>query len=79
MTIADFSWLTKKEPEKSLVEGKQRSSGRDNKGRVSSRFRGGGHKRLYRMIDFRQTGKFGIPANVVAVGNPCRVVRELGS
>lgn len=67
MTIADFSWLTKKAPEKSLVHGKQRSSGRDNKGRVSSRFRGGGHKRLYRIIDFRQTSKFGIPAKVVAL------------
>ncbi len=67
MTIADFSALTKKEPEKTLVHGKQRSSGRDNKGRVSSRFRGGGHKRLYRMIDFRQTGKFGIPATVIAL------------
>ncbi len=67
MTIADFSWLTKKEPEKTLVEGKQRSSGRDNKGRVSSRFRGGGHKRLFRIIDFKQTTKFGIPANVRAL------------
>ncbi len=67
MTIADFSGLTKKEPEKTLVWGKQRSSGRDNKGRVSSRFRGGGHKRLYRMIDFRQTGKFGIAATVNAL------------
>ena len=67
MTIADFSWLTKKEPEKTLVEGKKRSSGRDNKGRVSSRFRGGGHKQLYRMIDFKQTTKFGIPARVSAL------------
>lgn len=67
MTIADFSELTKKEPEKTLVEGKQRSSGRDNKGHVSSRFRGGGHKRLYRIVDFTQTTKFGIPARVSAL------------
>ncbi|MSR86985.1 50S ribosomal protein L2 [Candidatus Peribacteria bacterium] len=67
MTIADFSWLTKKKPEKSLVVGKQRTNGRDNKGRVSIRHRGGGHKRLYRMIDFSQTGKFGIPATVMAL------------
>lgn len=67
MTIADFSWLTKKEPDKALVEGRRRSSGRDNKGRISSRFRGGGHKRLYRVIDFKQTTKFGIPARVAAI------------
>ncbi len=67
MTIADFSGLTKKEPEKSLVVGKRRSSGRDNKGRVSSRFRGGGHKQNYRLIDFKQVDKFGIPASVTAL------------
>src|SRR5688572_22871259 len=67
MTIADFSGLTKKEPEKSLVVGKQRINGRDNKGRVAVRHRGGGHKRLYRMIDFRQTTKMGVPATVVAI------------
>jgi large subunit ribosomal protein L2 len=67
MTIADFSTLTKKEPEKRLVVGKQRVSGRDGKGRVSVRHRGGGHKRLYRLIDFRQNRKLGIPARVLAL------------
>ena len=67
MTIADFSWLTKKRPEKSLVMGKQRISGRSSDGRVSIRHRGGGHKRLYRMIDFRQNRKMGIPATVTAL------------
>ncbi len=67
MTIADFSWLTKKEPEKTLVRGKMRINGRDNKGQVSIRHRGGGHKRLFRMVDFKQTGKFGIPARVAAL------------
>lgn len=67
MTVADFSDLTKKRPEKSLSVGKQRSSGRDNKGQISSRRRGGGHKKLYRLIDFRQTDKHGIPAQVTAI------------
>ena len=64
MTVADFSDITKTEPEKSLVWGKQRISGRDNKGRVVVRHRGGGHKRLWREVDFRQLDKQGIPAVV---------------
>ncbi len=67
MTIADFSMLAKKRPEKSLVRGKQRSSGRDSQGRVSIRFRGGGHKRLLRDVDFRQVRKHGVPATVIAL------------
>lgn len=67
MTVADFSELTKKRPEKSLSVGKQRSSGRDNKGQISSRRRGGGHKKLYRLIDFKQLDKHGIPAEVTAI------------
>lgn len=67
MTIADFSGLTKKRPEKSLVWGKQRISGRDGRGQVSIRHRGGGHKRLYRMVDFKQVHKFGIPGTVTAL------------
>jgi large subunit ribosomal protein L2 len=67
MTVADFSDLTKKRPEKSLSRGKQRISGRDNKGQVSIRHRGGGHKKLWRDIDFRQTDKMNIPATVVAL------------
>ncbi len=67
MTIADFSDITKTEPEKSLVWGKQRISGRDNKGRVVVRHRGGGHKRLMRKIDFKQLDKQGIPAVVAAI------------
>ncbi|TSC58725.1 MAG: large subunit ribosomal protein L2 [Candidatus Peregrinibacteria bacterium Greene0416_19] len=64
MTIADFSNLTKREPEKSLVRGKQRISGRDGKGQVSVRHRGGGHKRLLRDVDFRQITRHGVPASV---------------
>ncbi len=65
-TVADFGELTKKKPEKSLVDGKKRSSGRNTYGRITSRHRGGGHKRRYRVIDFRRT-KDGIPAKVAAI------------
>ncbi len=67
MTIADFSGLTKKRPEKSLVWGKRRLNGRDNKGQVSIRHRGGGHKRLFREVDFKQIDKHGIAAKVAAL------------
>ena len=67
MTIADFSDLTKVRPEKSLTRGKRRINGRDNKGRISSRRRGGGHKKLWRDIDFRQTDKMNIAATVMSL------------
>jgi large subunit ribosomal protein L2 len=67
MTIADFSEITKTEPEKRLSRGKQRISGRDSAGRVAVRHRGGGHKRLWRDVDFKQIDKQGIPAVVVAI------------
>ncbi len=67
MTIADFSGLDKKRPEKRLSHGKKRISGRDGRGRVAIRHRGGGHKRLQRDIDFRQTRKHGVPATVAAL------------
>jgi large subunit ribosomal protein L2 len=63
---ADFGPITKTEPEKSLVRPMKRSGGRNNKGRISVRHRGGGHKRRYRVIDYRRD-KFGIPAKVAAV------------
>jgi large subunit ribosomal protein L2 len=67
MTIADFSMLSKKAPEKTLVSGRKRLSGRDGKGRVSIRHRGGGHKRLLRDVDFKQVTKMGVPATVTAL------------
>jgi large subunit ribosomal protein L2 len=67
MLVADFSGLTRKEPEKRLTRGKVRSSGRDAHGHVTVRHRGGGHKRRYRTIDFRQTGKRGVPGRVTAI------------
>ena len=66
MSTLDFSELTKKAPEKSLMEPLQRTGGRNNKGRVTIRFMGGGHKRQYRQIDFRRD-KLGIPATVAAI------------
>jgi large subunit ribosomal protein L2 len=58
--------LTKKAPEKSLVESKSRSGGRNSTGRVTSRFIGGGHKQAYRTVDFKRD-KHGIPATVAAI------------
>lgn len=58
--------LTRAKPEKSLVRGKRRSGGRNNKGRTCVRFRGGGAKRRYREIDFKR-GKRGVPARVAAI------------
>lgn len=76
MSVADFSALSKEGPEPSLVYGRKRLSGRDNKGRVAIRHRGGGHKRLQRIIDFRQNTKFGIPAVVKALEyDPGRTAR----
>jgi large subunit ribosomal protein L2 len=58
--------ITKQHPEKSLVKGKSRTGGRNNTGATSIWFRGGGHKRRYRQIDFKRD-KTGVPANVAAV------------
>jgi large subunit ribosomal protein L2 len=66
LTISDFAEITKSEPEKSLTKFKHRAKGRNNRGVITSRRRGGGHKRLYRQIDFRRD-KHNIPAKVVAI------------
>jgi large subunit ribosomal protein L2 len=67
MTTLDFSELTDKEPEKSLLRPLKRTGGRNNRGRITSRFRGGGHKRRYRLIDFKRRDKEGVPAKVAAI------------
>lgn len=67
MTIADFSGLNKKRPEKRLTSGKKRISGRSRDGQITIRRRGGGHKRLYRDIDFKRTDKQGVPGIVASV------------
>src|SRR5437660_6163754 len=62
-SVADFSEITREEPEKSLVEPLKKSGGRDNHGHISMRRRGGGHKRKYRIIDFKRD-KFAVSATV---------------
>ncbi|GIW31175.1 MAG: 50S ribosomal protein L2 [Meiothermus sp.] len=76
MTVADFSELTKKRPEKSLTAPMKKTGGRNNQGRITSRFISGGHKQLYRIIDFRRRDKAGIPARVAAIEyDPNRTAR----
>ena len=65
-TASDFAEITKSEPEKSLIEKQNSTGGRNNHGRITSRFRGGGHKQRYRLIDFKR-GKIGVPALVAAI------------
>ncbi|HIK09583.1 MAG TPA: 50S ribosomal protein L2 [Oscillatoriaceae cyanobacterium M33_DOE_052] len=64
--VSDFAEITKDEPEKSLTTRKHRPKGRNNRGVITCRHRGGGHKRLYRIVDFKRD-KQGIPAKVVAI------------
>jgi large subunit ribosomal protein L2 len=66
VSYADFSVITKTEPERTLVEGLKKSGGRNARGRKTARHRGGGAKRLYRKIDFKRR-KDGIPARVAAI------------
>lgn len=74
-TVQDFSDLTPVEPERSLLEPLRKSGGRNNLGRMTVRHRGGGHKRLYRKVDFRRD-KEGVPATVSAIEyDPVRSAR----
>ena len=67
--------LTKKAPERSLLEKQTSSGGRNNHGRITSRFRGGGHKQRYRLIDFKRN-KIGVPAVVAHIEyDPNRTAR----
>ena len=67
MSVSTFEELTKgKKPERSLLEPMRKSGGRNNKGRSSIRHRGGGHKRMYRVIDWKRN-KPGVPARVVSI------------
>src|SRR5215218_3449244 len=65
-TVADYSEITKKKPEKSLLAPRPATGGRNNYGRKTARHRGGGHKQKYREIDFKRA-KDGIPAKVAAI------------
>lgn len=72
----DFSEITTKKPEKSLVTSLWRTGGRNNQGRVTSRWMGGWHKRLYRIVDFKGYDKMDIPAKVASVEyDPYRTAR----
>jgi len=66
MSSADYSVLTSSKPEKSLTTGKKSSGGRNNYGRITTRFRGGGNKRAYRLVDFKRA-KDGVPATVKSI------------
>ena len=63
LVMVDRSALYKGKPVKTLTEGKSSSGGRNNNGRITVRFRGGGHKQTYRKIDFKR-GKRDVPAKV---------------
>ena len=66
MTTSGFEEITKSEPEKSLLEPLSKKGGRNNRGRITTRHKGGGHKRRFRTIDFKRT-KDGVPAKVAAI------------
>ncbi len=66
MTVVDFSGLTKKKPEKALLEPNPKRAGRNRHGRITVRRRGGGHKRRYRVVDFRRE-KDGVPGRVTSI------------
>jgi large subunit ribosomal protein L2 len=83
--VPTFEELTKKEgkhqhvdPHKPLLEPLKKSGGRNNKGRITTRFRGGGNKRMYRVIDFKRN-KYDIPAKVLTIeydpNRTCRISR----
>jgi large subunit ribosomal protein L2 len=75
ITVSDFSDITQKTPQKSLTIGLRKKGGRNNTGMVMVRHHGGGHKRKYRIVDFKRE-KFGIPAKIVSVEyDPIRSAR----
>ena len=75
-SVADFVEVTRSTPEKSLVRPLTKSGGRNNAGRITTRHIGGGHKRAYRVIDFRRHDKDGVPAKVAHIEyDPNRTAR----
>jgi len=74
-TVSDFAEITTDSPLKKLTEGKHATGGRNHYGRITSRFRGGGHKQRYRLVDFKRA-KIGIPARVAEIEyDPNRTAR----
>src|SRR5680860_1070022 len=75
-SVADFVEVTRSEPEKSLVRPLSKKGGRNSSGRITTRHHGGGHKRAYRIIDFRRHDKDGVPAKVAHIEyDPNRTAR----
>lgn len=75
-SVADFVEVTRTTPEKSLLRPLSNKGGRNNTGRVTTRHQGGGHKRNYRLIDFRRADKDGVPARVAHIEyDPNRTAR----
>ncbi|GAA1753328.1 50S ribosomal protein L2 [Aeromicrobium alkaliterrae] len=75
-SVADFAEITRTTPEKSLVEPLPKKGGRNNQGRITTRHQGGGHKRAYRIIDFKRYDKDGVPAKVAHIEyDPNRTAR----
>lgn len=66
MSVSTFETITRAKPERSLTTALAKSGGRNNQGRITVRHRGGGHKRLYRIVDFRRE-KWGVPARVSSI------------
>src|SRR5216110_1936322 len=66
MTVSAFDEITKRKPEKALTSKLTKKGGRNNNGRITTRHQGGGHKRRYRVIDFKRQ-KDGVPAKVAAI------------
>ena len=67
MTGSDFSEITKKTHEKSLLDSKKKNAGRNNQGKITVRHQGGGNRQKYRLIDFKRNNKDGIPATVIGI------------
>src|SRR6185312_11699024 len=75
-SVADFVEITRTTPEKSLTRSLPKKGGRNNQGRITTRHQGGGHKRAYRIIDFRRYDKDGVPAKVAHIEyDPNRTAR----
>lgn len=74
-SVSDFAEITRSTPERKLLQAQSATGGRNNNGRITSRFRGGGHKQRYRLIDWRRD-KIGVPAKVASVEyDPNRTAR----
>ncbi len=75
-SVSDFAEITRTTPEKSLLRPLPKKGGRNNTGRITTRHQGGGHKRSYRVIDFRRYDKDGVPAKVAHIEyDPNRTAR----